>query len=508
MLYLAWKNSDSSRFLFVDGGGLKALDIADIELAKSFANGDYSVMQDRVQPIVDRAIDRILLTSFNQIKNESSVDELTGLFNRRRFERYLRELSVETEYQDIQHVLILLDLDKFQVVNDLCGLEGGDQLLQIVSSIISSYLPDDGLVARIGDDEFALLIRNADLDKGFQSAESLRRTIEEYHFNWNDRLIPVSASLGVVQVEAREQANTSDLLQAAKSACSMAKEGGRNCTRLYSATDSAYQKHMQVIQTIPTIQEALANDRMVLFAQPIVPLKQDAGLKLHYEILLRILDDKGEPQAPQSFIKIAEQYDLMRAVDNWVVDHFFDAIMPYGEDLLGDVSFSVNLSTKSVVDGEFKRYLMQRISESSIPTKQLGFEVTETALARDIKDTVAFMEEVRAMGCSCYLDDFGSGFASFSYLKDFPVNYVKIDGIFVREMIQNTADLAMVISIMELAHFMDKAVIAEHVSDAAIGKALKEMGVDFAQGYHFGRPRAFSEILQEISGQRQQISNA
>jgi diguanylate cyclase (GGDEF)-like protein len=508
MLFLAWKNSDSSRFLFVDGDGLKALDIADIELAKSVDVGDYSLMRDRVQPIVDRAIDRILLTSFNQIKDESSVDELTGLFNRRRFERYLRELSTEAENNDMQHVLILLDLDKFQVVNDLCGFEGGDQLLQIVSSIISSYLTENGIVARIGDDEFALLIRNADLDKGFQNAESLRCSIEEYHFNWNDRLIPVSASLGVVQVDARQQADTSELLQAAKSACSMAKEGGRNCIRIYSATDTAYQKHMQAIQTIPTIQEALANDRMVLFAQPIVPLKQDVGLKPHYEILLRILDDKGEPQAPQSFITIAEQYDLMRAVDKWVIDHFFNAIMPYGEGLLGEVSFSVNLSTKSVVDDEFKRYLKQRIGESSVPAKQLGFEVTETALARDIDDTVKFMKEVRAMGCSCYLDDFGSGFASFSYLKDFPVNYVKIDGIFVREMIQNTADLAMVISIMELAHFMDKVVIAEHVSDASIGKALREMGVDFAQGYHFGRPRAFSDILQEITGEQQQISNA
>ncbi|MES9895498.1 MAG: DUF1631 family protein [Candidatus Thiodiazotropha endolucinida] len=508
MLFLAWKNSDSSRFLFVDGDGLKALDITDCELAKSLDSGNYSVMQDRVQPIVDRAIDRILLSSFNHIKDESSTDELTGLFNRRRFERHLRELSVEAENNETQHVLILLDLDKFHVVNDLCGFKGGDQLLQTVSSIVSSYLTENGMVARIGDDEFALLMRNADLDKGFLNAESLRRAIEGYRFNWDGRLIPVSASLGVVQVDARQQADTSELLQAAKSACNMAKEGGRNCTRLYSASDTAYQKHMQVIQTIPAIQEALANDRMVLFAQPIVPLKQDAGLKPHYEILLRILDDKGEPQPPQRFIKIAEQYDLMRAVDLWVIDHFFDAITPYGDRLLGDISFSVNLSTTSVVDSEFKRYLKQRISESPVPAEQLGFEVTETALARDIEDTVAFMKDVRSMGCSCYLDDFGSGFASFSYLKDFPVNYVKIDGIFVREMIQNTADLAMVISIMELAHFMDKVVIAEHVSDASIGKALQEMGVDFAQGYHFGRPRVFSEVLQEIAGDRQQISTA
>jgi EAL domain-containing protein (putative c-di-GMP-specific phosphodiesterase class I) len=265
---------------------------------------------------------------------------------------------------------------------------------------------------------------------------------------------------------------------------------------------------MQTIQTIPAIQEALANDRMVLYAQPIVPLKHDAGLKPHYEILLRILDDEGELQTPQRFIRIAEQYDLMRSVDRWVVDNFFDAIKVYDDTKLGEVSFSINLSTKSIVDKEFKNHLRQRIEGSSIPTRQLGFEVTETALARDIDDTVTFMNEVRAMGCSCYLDDFGSGFASFSYLKDFPVNYVKIDGIFVREMIQNTADLAMVISIMELAHFMDKMVIAEHVSDASIGKALQEMGVDFAQGYHFGRPRDFSDVLQEIVGNRAQASQA
>jgi diguanylate cyclase (GGDEF)-like protein len=508
MIFLAWKNSDSSRFLFVDGNGTKAFDISDVELADSVERGDYTVLHHRVQPIVDRAIDRILLTSFNQIKDESSLDLLTGLYNRRGFERQLHELSVREENTDLKHVLVLLDLDKFHVVNDLCGLDGGDQLLQTVSSILSSYLSRGSIAARIGDDEFALLIMNADLDKGFQDAESLRRAIEGYNFSWKDRLIPVSASLGVVQIDNHQQSNTSELLQAAKSACYMAKESGRNCTRLFSASDSAYQEHMQIIQTIPTIQEALANDRMELYAQPIVPLKTKAGLKPHYEILLRILDDEGQPQAPQSFIKTAELFDLMRAVDRWVIDHFFEAILPFEDGILGDIGFSVNLSTKSVVDGEFKRYLKQRISESPVPAEQIGFEVTETALARDIEDTVAFMNEVRSMGCSCYLDDFGSGFASFSYLKDFPVNYVKIDGIFVREMIQNTADLAMVISIMELAHFMDKEVIAEHVSDASIGKALREMGVDYAQGYHFGRPRPFADLLQELVGERQEISNA
>ncbi|MCU7803721.1 MAG: DUF1631 family protein [Candidatus Thiodiazotropha sp. (ex Lucinoma borealis)] len=508
MLNLAWKSADSTRYLLVDGDGLKALDVSSSELVRLFASYDYGVMQNKVQPIVDRAIDRILIKSYNEIKDESSIDELTGLMNRRSFERHMRELLAEMKSGYSQHVLILLDLDQFQVVNDLCGFEGGDQLLQTVSSILLSYLTEDGVVARIGDDEFALLVRNADLDKGYQTAESQRRAIEEYRFTWEDRLIPVSASLGVVQINAQEQTSTSELLQSALSACHMAKEGGRNCTRLYVASDTAYQNHKQIIQTIPAIQEALANDRMVLFAQPIVPLKKEAGLKPHYELLLRIVDDAGELQSPQTFIQIAEQYDLMRAVDRWVIEHFFNALIPYQDKLGDEVSFSVNLSTKSVADSDFKKYLHGRIAESPVAAQQLGFEITETALARNIEDTVEFMKEVRDMGCSCYLDDFGSGYASFSYLKDFPVNYVKIDGIFVREMIQKTADLAMVISIMELAHFMDKLVIAEHVSDASIGQALQEMGVDYAQGYHFGRPQPFAEVLEEIAGNSLQISSA
>ncbi|MCU7933319.1 MAG: DUF1631 family protein [Candidatus Thiodiazotropha sp. (ex Dulcina madagascariensis)] len=504
MFNLAWKSPQSSRYLLVDGNGFKALDGAAGELAEGFASQGYAVLKNHVQPIVDRAIDRVLDKSYNEIKDESALDLLTGLMNRRCFERHLRELLADVGRNRTEHVLILLDLDQFQVVNDLCGFEGGDKLLQTVSSILLSYLSESGMVARIGDDEFAVLIRHANLEEGYQLAESQRHAIEEYRYTWNDRLIPVSASLGVVQID--EQSSSDELLQAALSACHLAKEGGRNCTRVYVASDTAYQDHKEMVQAIPTIQEALANDRMVLYVQPIVPLRSEEGLTPHYEILLRIMDDEGELQTPQSFIRTAEHYDLMRAVDRWVVERFFNALIPYGEALARQVSFSVNLSTKSMADGEFKRFLKKKIADSPVQPQQLGFEITETALARDIGETASFMQEVREMGCSCYLDDFGSGYASFSYLKDFPVNFVKIDGVFVREMMQKQADLAMVISIMEIAHFMGKRVIAEYVSDASIGQALRDMGVDYAQGYHFGRPRPFADLLEEIANEHQRIS--
>ncbi|MCU7906641.1 MAG: DUF1631 family protein [Candidatus Thiodiazotropha sp. (ex Epidulcina cf. delphinae)] len=506
MLNLAWKSPQSTRYLLVDGDGFKALDAGVDELAERFAGQDYAVLKNSVQPIVERTIDRILDKSYNEIKEESAIDLLTGLMNRRCFERHLRELLADAERNHAEHVLILLDLDQFQVVNDLCGFEGGDKLLQTVSLILLSYLSENGVVARIGDDEFAMLIRNTNLEKGYQLAESQRHAIEEYRYTWSDRLIPVSASLGVVQVDAREQGSSDELLQAALSACHLAKEGGRNCTRIYVASDTAYRDHKEMVQAIPTIQEALTNDRMVLYVQPIVPLRSEEGLNPHYEILLRIMDEKGELQPPQSFIRIAEHYDLMRAVDRWVVERFFRSLIPYGDAMDSRISFSVNLSIKSIADSDFKRFLRKQIAGSPVQPHQLGFEITETALSRDIGGTASFMQEVREMGCSCYLDDFGSGYASFSYLKDFPVNFVKIDGVFVREMMHKPADLAMVISIMEIAHFMGKQVIAEYVSDAAIGQALRDMGVDYAQGYHFGRPRPFVDLLEEIVNEHQRIS--
>jgi diguanylate cyclase (GGDEF)-like protein len=498
MLSLAWINPASTRYLLIDGEGFKALDVRHQEMAEHLRSRKLIGLQDQRKPIVERAIDRILTRNYESVSSDLTNDDLTGLMNRRSFDQELRTRLHEIETDQRQHVLVLLDLDKFQAVNDLSGIEGGDSLLREISDILLSFLPDRGVLARIGDDEFALLLEDRDLEQGYQISETLRSVIDEYQFVWEGRRIPVSASIGLVYVDSVER-TPGELLQAALAACNLAKRNGRNCIRVYQEDAAAYQEQRQMVQSLPGIKEALAENRLVLFAQPIVPLNPDLGLIPHYEILLRIRNPDGELESPVDFIRAAEHYDMMRAVDRWVVEAFISAIQPLADSFHEELSFSVNISGKSLGDTEFKHFLKQAVEESGIDTSLLGFEITETALVGDITDTAEFIDEIRQMGCNFSLDDFGTGYASFSYLKDFPVDFVKIDGIFVREILNKPADYAMINSITEIAHFMDKKVIAEFVTDADIANALTTIGVDYGQGYHFSKPMPLDEILSEIT---------
>jgi diguanylate cyclase (GGDEF)-like protein len=495
ILSLAWKNPETSRYLLVDGDGYKVLDITQHEVVSLFANQQIYAMERSTQPVVERTIETILSNTYNNFKHESAIDSLTGLCNRRAFESELNQYI--NQAQEEAGVLLLLDLDKFQVVNDLCGFEGGDKLLQTVTDILLSYLPDKGLLGRIGDDEFTLLLHGHDLDQGYQAAEMLRLAIDEYDFEWQGRMIPATASVGVVEINLDGQ-RPDKLMQAALAACNLSKQWGGNCTRVYLESDATYKDHRQLVQSLPTIKEALAKGRLELFVQPIVPLQTLEGLSYHYEILLRIRNEAGELETPQAFIRAAEEYDLMRDVDRWVVEAFFRQVEPYAEKLQEGQGFSINLSGKSVGDERFKNHLIERIKASPLKTRHLGFEITETVLVGDISDTAAAIDEIRDLGCSFSLDDFGSGYASFSYLRDFPVDFVKIDGVFVREILNKPADYAMINSITEIAHFMDKQVIAEFVSDEATSAVLKSVGVDYGQGYHFGKPRPLQEVLDEL----------
>jgi diguanylate cyclase (GGDEF)-like protein len=388
-------------------------------------------------------------------------------------------------------------MDRFQVVNDLCGFEGGDKLLQTVTDILLSYLPEGGVLGRIGDDEFSMLLKEENLEAGYQAAEMLRQTIDETVFDWQGRMIPTTASIGVVEIDSGDQ-RADKLMQTGLAACNMAKQSGGNCTRIYLKSDSIYQQRQQLVESLPGIKEALAKGRMELFVQPIVPLQSNQMTSYHHEILHRVRNEKGDHESPQAFIEAAETYDLMRDVDRWVVEAFFKQLEPYAQHLPAGQSFSINLSGKSLSDMDFKQRLIKRIKETTLDSKHFGFEITETALVGDISDTAATINEIRELGCAFSLDDFGSGYASFSYLKDFPVDFVKIDGIFVREILNKPADYAMISSITEIAHFMEKKVIAEFVSDETTAMALKHMGVDFGQGYHFGKPVPLDEVLKEI----------
>ncbi|MES9992047.1 MAG: DUF1631 family protein [Candidatus Thiodiazotropha sp.] len=497
ILSLAWKNPETGRYLLVDGDGYKALDEKLTDLAVRFAEQQIYPMERETKPIVERTIETILSNTYDSFMHESAIDSLTGLSNRRSFETELSRHISQSNGKQESGSLILFNLDKFQVVNNLCGFEGGDNLLQKVTDILLNYMPENGYLGRIGDDEFSLLLPRHDLEDGYHVAEMLRQAIYENDFEWQERMIPSSTSVGVVEIGPDSQ-RADKLLQAVVAACNRSKQAGGNCTRIYLESDSIYQEHQQLVESLPAIKEALAKGRLELFVQPIVPLQGLDGESLHHEILLRIRDDAGNLESPQAFIRAAEEYDLMRDVDNWVVEAFFSQVEPYADRLPERQSFSINLSGMSVGDDEFKNRLIQRIKASPLQTKHIGFEITETVLVGDISDTAAAINQIRQLGCSFSLDDFGSGYASFSYLRDFPVDYVKIDGVFVREILNKPADYAMINSITEIAHFMDKQVIAEFVADKNTELALKSMGVDYGQGYHFGKPRPLQEVLAEI----------
>jgi EAL domain-containing protein (putative c-di-GMP-specific phosphodiesterase class I) len=299
----------------------------------------------------------------------------------------------------------------------------------------------------------------------------------------------------VVEINARTR-TSGELLQAAAAACSIAKQAGRNCTRVYRENDKAFLEHQRLIRSAANIEDALARDRITLVAQPIAPL-QDADRSRHYEILLRVLDDEDDLQSPFHFINAAERFDLMRAVDRWVIRRFFGMLNERSGEIGDLASFSLNLSGQSVADTDFREFLKRQIAGSPLPRERLGFEITETAMVKDAQDVIRFIEEIRALGCRFYLDDFGSGYASFAYLKDLPVDYVKIDGIFIKGIIHDPTSQTMVKSVTEITHFMQRQVVAEFVEDQATADLLQGMGVDFIQGYYIGRPVPLQEILSE-----------
>lgn len=493
LVNMAWRSPETGRNLLLDGNGIKILETDSKGFAAKFQSNRYALLEDKELQMVDRAVHRIMQDTYNTIEHQVSYDELTGLMNRRAFERLLNELLTGGGKDGDTHSLIMLDVDKFGLVNDICGFDGGDKLLQSITNILSTYLPENAHLARTGDDEFAVLMPQSSIDRGYQVAETHRQAIDEFRYSWNNQLIPVSASVGIVAVNDTSMTSV-ELLKAASSACSIAKQAGRNCTRIYRSTDQAFVEHKQLIKTVAGIEHALENNRLQLMAQLIEPL-QDEGESSHYEILLRVMGKDDELQSPFQFIKAAEQYDLMRAVDRWVVNRFFEVVHDNMDQIEAIGGFSINLSSQTIADNEFKDYLKEQIESSSIPNEKLGFEITETAMLKDAHDAISFIEEIREMGCGFYLDDFGSGYASFSYLKDLPVDYVKIDGIFIKDMRTDHASKAMVTSITDIAHFMGRKVVAEFVEDAETAEALKTIGVDYIQGYHIGRPGPLEDLF-------------
>lgn len=459
-------------------------------------DGSERAIEDSAAPIRDRSgqIAGVVLVFHDvsasrelahQLTWQASHDALTGLINRREFENRLQQALASVHDEDQHHALLYIDLDQFKVVNDTCGHIAGDELLKQLSAIKQGHLRVNDTLARLGGDEFGVLLESCPIERAQRIAESLREIIKGFRFAWEDKTFEVSASIGLVPIHAGS-GNLAQLLSAADMACYAAKEAGRNRIHLYREADAELSRRHSEMLWVTRLTEALEQNRFVLYRQAIVPAAAAVPGPEYYEILLRLPHDDGSIIAPGSFIPAAERYNLMPAIDRWVIRALLvaEASAPATDRVV-----AVNLSGASLGDERFLDFVRDELRRHQVPPGRLCFEITETTAISNLARATLFIKELRALGCCFALDDFGSGLSSFGYLKNLPVDYLKIDGSLVRNIADNPIDLAMVEAINRIGHVMGMRTIAEFVENDAIREKVCALGVDYVQGYGIEYPR-------------------
>ncbi|MEG4622928.1 EAL domain-containing protein [Microcoleus sp. w1-18aA5] len=421
-----------------------------------------------------------------QLSWEASHDALTGLINRRRFEQHLVEAIASCQDSNQQHALCYLDLDQFKVVNDTVGHIAGDELLRQITALIQQGVRVSDMLARLGGDEFGILLSQCSLSEAAQIAEKLKDLVHQFRFIWNSKTFIIGVSIGVVAINQTSK----DLMQVlgeADAACYAAKARGRNCVHVYSLDDEEVIKQRGERLVISQISRALGTNHFRLYCQKIVSISSNPLVE-HYEILLRMLDENGEVVSPNEFIPAAERYGLITEIDCWVIETFFSNYHKLPEKDVNQGLYTINLSGASISNNQFLRFLIEQFSRYKVPPQTIGFEITETAAIANFEQARYFMGELKKIGCCFALDDFGSGLSSFAYLMNLPVDYLKIDGAFVKNISHNLISQALVEGFNRIAHAMNLETIAEFVEDETILEKLREIGVDYAQGYGIARP--------------------
>jgi len=420
-------------------------------------------------------------------------DELTGLSNRSGLEKALDFAILRCNNFKQHGALLDIDLDQFKVVNDVEGHEIGDRLLIEIAVLIRTTLDNEAFIARVGSNLFQVFISKTVKAKALLIAEKIRLTIDEFDFKSGENIYNISASIGVAILEPLEAIKRpSELMSRANHACYSAKTLGRNRVSLFESDNDELVSLRDDAKWVPKIRHALSEDLFKLVFQPVVKLS--SGRVSHYETLLRMIDDTGELLSPVEFIPVAERMGLIHHIDLWVVSHAIDyiAALPKTQE---KICFTVNLSSHALQGDYLLPVIKQKLESTWISPSRLTFEITETAAVSNFSTTREMVSKIRALGCRFALDDFGAGFSSFNYIKNFPVDYLKIDGQFISNLAVDHSDQVLVRSMVEVAHSLGKKAIAEYVSNAEILRVLKEIGVDYVQGYLLGKPEL--ELLED-----------
>ncbi len=423
----------------------------------------------------------------------ASHDSLTGVFNRREFELRLHSAANLVEQSKANVVLLYLDLDRFKAVNDTCGHKAGDTLIKEIARLIQSTLAGKGIVARLGGDEFAVLFEGHSEDVAYLQAVKILNAIQSYRFIWENRVFTLGVSIGLINC-TEHAANPEQLLSMADAACYIAKEQGRNQIHRYSSDDESLKRYEQELAWVADINQALEEDSFELYYQHYRVLNaQQQGD--YFEILLRMVSETGEIVPPSAFFPSAERYDLSTKIDRWVVENTFKWLANNPVVLKRLKRCNINLSGPSLADKDLKLLILNAFEKSGVPYEKVCFEITETVAIVKMEDTLQFMKTFQQLGCQFALDDFGSGFSSYTYLKHLPVNSVKIDGSFIKDMLNDPVDHAMVSSIKDVAKAMGMETVGECVENEATMVALGKMGVNYAQGFGIAAPRSLKEFV-------------
>lgn len=428
----------------------------------------------------------------DEINFQTTHDSLTGLLNRRQFENELTRIVEHAHKHHSHHVLCFIDIDQFKIVNDTCGHMAGDDLLRQIGNLIRDKLRSRDILARPGGDEFLMLLENASLAQGERVVQMVMNDLKQFRFQWEDHSFPVEISAGLTVID-QQTSSAIGAMQDVDTACYTAKDAGRNRFHIYNDNDEQQLIRKGYIQWASEIHRALDENSFRLYVQPIEPLQKQQNTS--YEVLIRLLSESGDLVAPGAFLPAAERYNIASQIDRWVIQNTLQWMTKNIDQLRHVDSLAINLSGQSLGDDALLGYIIRSIEQGVVPPRMIKFEITETAAIANLKDAQIFIRSLKNLGCRFALDDFGSGLSSFAYLKNLPVDLLKIDGMFVRNIIADPIDEAMVRSINEVGHIMGMETIAEFVETDEIMERLQQLGVDYAQGYAISRPRPINSIL-------------
>ena len=464
-------------------------------------DGRQFAIQDSIAPIRNKEGNVVgSVVVFNDVSEARNLtqklswqaghDALTGLTNRMEFERILSALLDSAQNHNKQHFLLFLDLDQFKLVNDTSGHIAGDELLKQLSRTLETSIRSNDTLARLGGDEFGILLECCPLKQALEIAENIRQLIASLKFTWNGKYFQIGASIGVVPINS-QSGNEIEIMGMADAACYKAKNDGRNQIQLFKGYDHSVGSRYQT-QSVLTIANAIEEDRFCLYHQKIIPTAATSNITTHYEILLRMLDEHDNIILPSAFIPVSERYNLMPNIDRWVIKNMFKWLETHRTIIDENSVFSINLSGQSLNDARFLDYVIDQFNHFQVSAKNVGFEITETAAISNLSKAIRFISTLKGLGCMFSLDDFGSGMSSYGYLKNLQVDYLKIDGAFVKSMTKDKIDHAMVESINRIGHIMGIKTVAEFVENDEIYAQLGALGVDYAQGYGIHKPEPLS----------------